>query len=123
MKKFMFLAALFLFCSPVVNNSYSQDWKVGIIVKGDLPNGTDIKAFQNQLKNAINANVDSVDYQFNILVKVVNDTIKYQCQIDILGDLQAGNELGAFATTVYNYFHSRFESAELRVRYFRIVEW
>lgn len=113
MKKLFILAVVLAMFVP----AFGQSWQVNIIVRGDLPDDTNISQLQAAIENAIEANADSASYVFDFRV-ISNGDLVYRSKIDIHGTVKPSKELETFKNSIVTYFNNIFDDAEIAVRYF-----
>lgn len=119
MKKLIILLILLI---PLTISA--QDWRVEITAVGNLPYGTNIATFQNQVSNAVESALDSLaTYTFDIRVNATQDTTIYSAEVRIMGQLDNSKVLKTFAGQVKTFFEGKFDSATLTTRFFIYKEW
>ena len=115
---------LFLLVSiPLLAGVDALEYQVHIYVAGDLPDGTNVNQFQNQVISTINGNIDSSDYRFDIRTIATDDTTIYRAKVWVEGFLQEDKNMDTFKGQVNDYFEGKFDSATCLVGYFSKEEW
>lgn len=124
MKNLTFIFVAVLTLSSVI---IAQDWKINILVKGNLPDGTELTPFRQSIENTIYNNNNIIDstvvWNFDINTVTTSDTTYHEVKIEIKSDLLDGTNKDTFETQINNFFTNKFISAILRTRFFTIRQW
>jgi len=124
MKKLLTLLLVFALATIV-----AAQWNLEIEIHGEMnPDSTNIFEFKQDLIDDVAASL-GVDPVFEITLGTANITVADTIQtVDVFDvrveiDAQTASDLDDFSTIVYNYFKGKFESANLRLAYERVISW